>query len=220
MLEKLQEKLGTAGLIVAVVALVAALGGAAVAAAPKLSSTQKKEVKKIAKKYAGKPGATGTQGPAGANGKDGAPGAPGATGPRGAQGQPGEDGSDGACSAANPECVLPAGATETGDWAINAKGVYGTFLTISFPMRVEPQPIVEWVPSGTTTSHCEGTPADPTAAPGFLCVYATGNLTNVKNNEPVDTGYTADKTSGFVYEFELENEEAEAYGSGSWAVTR
>jgi hypothetical protein len=88
MFSKLHERLGTAGLIVAVVALVAALGGSAFAAAG-LTGKQKKEVKKIAKKFAGKPGAPGSvgpqgpagpKGPAGAAGKDGSPGAPGENG--------------------------------------------------------------------------------------------------------------------------------------------
>ena len=58
MIERIHQKLGTAGFVIAIVALIAALGGTALAAA-KLNGTQKKEVEKIAKKYAGKPGAAG-----------------------------------------------------------------------------------------------------------------------------------------------------------------
>lgn len=88
MISKLHNKLGTAGLVIAVVALVAALAGTAFAAAG-LNVTQKKEVKTIAKQYAGKDGKKGPAGPAGAQGTPGAPGSPGA---KGDQGEPGKDG--------------------------------------------------------------------------------------------------------------------------------
>jgi hypothetical protein len=91
MLSRIHDRLGTAGLIVAVVALVVALAGTAIAAAG-LNSTQKKEVKKIAKKFAGKPGATGAAGPAGAPGPKGDTGAAGKDGTPGAVGTPGAAG--------------------------------------------------------------------------------------------------------------------------------
>jgi hypothetical protein len=81
MFSKLHDRLGTAGLVVAIVALVAALGGTALAAAG-LNNRQKKEVTNIAKKSA-KPG---PQGPMGPVGPAGGPGAKGDTG------APGKDG--------------------------------------------------------------------------------------------------------------------------------
>lgn len=95
MFSKLHQRLGTAGLVVAVVALAAALAGTALAAAG-LNSTQKKEVKKIAKKYAGKPGAPGAQGPPGPQGSAGSNGKNGTDGKNGADGQPGAKGDPGA----------------------------------------------------------------------------------------------------------------------------
>jgi len=74
MFGRIHEKLGTAGLVVAIVALVAALAGSAYAAGGGLNSQQKKEVKKIAKQYAGEAGPAGPQGHAGANGTNGADG--------------------------------------------------------------------------------------------------------------------------------------------------
>lgn len=227
MFARIHGKLGTAGLIVAIVALVAALGGTAFAMAG-LNSKQKKEVKKIAKQYAGKPGATGPQGPAGANGKDGAPGGQGATGPRGLQGEPGENGEAGACSEANPECLLPVGATETGDWSFYAKNNSGDFAQITFPMRVEPAPTVRWIgPLQASTTECPGTFSSPEATPGNLCIYSIGTLENVKENKPQEvniggTGgtWTADPTSGLTMEFQLVSETAEAFGAGSWAVAK
>jgi hypothetical protein len=146
MLSKLHDRLGTAGLVVAIVALVAALGGTAFAAAG-LNGKQKKEVKKIAKKYAGKrgkagkngdPGAPGPVGPVGPVGSQGAPGSPGApgddgaTGPAGSTGATGATGPEGVCSVAG--CVLPEGTTETGTWAWGrtTQAVGGVYVPISF----------------------------------------------------------------------------------------
>ena len=156
MFSKLHERLGTAGLVVAVIALVVALGGTAVAA---LSGPEKKEVKKIAKKFAGKdgkdgaPGAPGAQGPIGpqgapglngtdgkdgadgADGDDGATGATGATGKNGTTGATGATGTTGATGATGQTGftdTLPPGKTETGAWAVdfNAASIVG----ISFPI--------------------------------------------------------------------------------------
>jgi hypothetical protein len=90
MFQRIHEKLGTAGFVIAVVALLVALSGGAYAASGGLSGKQKKEVEKIAKKFAGKPGANGT------NGANGAQGAPGAKGDKGDAGTAGSNGAPGA----------------------------------------------------------------------------------------------------------------------------
>jgi Collagen triple helix repeat (20 copies) len=92
MLHRVREKIGTAGLTVAIIALIAALGGTALAASGALTGKQKKEVEKIAKKYAGKDGAQGAAGSAGAKGD---PGLEGAQGPEGKQGKEGKAGEAG-----------------------------------------------------------------------------------------------------------------------------
>ena len=73
MFSRMHDKLGTAGLVVAIVALVFAMVGGAYAAGG-LTKQQEKQVTKIAKKYAGKPGAQGPQGPQGPAGLVGAKG--------------------------------------------------------------------------------------------------------------------------------------------------
>jgi len=137
MLSRIQSKLGTAGLIVAVVALVAALGGAAFAASSKLTSQEKKEVKKIAKKVA-KPGPKGDTGPAGPQGPKGDPGA---KGDKGDPGNPGQRGQAGMCSEEEPTCLLPEEATAKGMYSIAFTGTEKDFVSISFPLSVEPPPI-------------------------------------------------------------------------------
>jgi len=101
MFSKARERLGTAGLAVAIIALIAALAGGALAAKSSKSLTKaqiialiKKEAKKNPgpKGDAGAPGAPGTQGPAGLQGPLGEKGA---QGEKGGQGLPGTAGKEG-----------------------------------------------------------------------------------------------------------------------------
>jgi hypothetical protein len=43
--------------------------------------------------------------------------------------------------------------------------------SISFPLELSAAPIVDEISGTSTDSHCTGTAAAPTAAPGYLCVY-------------------------------------------------
>jgi collagen triple helix repeat protein len=217
MLSRIHQKLGAAGLVVAIVALIVALAGTAIAAVG-LNSKQKKEVTKIAKKFAGK------QGPAGSQGVPGAAGAKGATGPAGSKGATGPAGSKGATGPAGAtgeegppgptETVLPAGKTSTGDWAFAAKG-HADYLVINFPLKVVPAPEYHWLGKEGTNPNCPGTDQEPKAAPGHLCIYAL-EVANVEGPNLIGSS-TADKTSGWVGEF-VPKGEAEGYGFGSWAV--
>lgn len=108
MWDRIRERVGSAGLVVAVIALVLAVAGGAYAAGGGLSGKQKKEVEKISKKFAGKPGAPGT---AGANGKDGANGSNGKNGTNGTNGTVGPAGKSITARAALPtECGERGGA--------------------------------------------------------------------------------------------------------------
>lgn len=243
MISRIHDRLGTAGFVVAIVALVAALSGVAIAAGGGLTGKQKKEVTKIAKKYAGKQGPEGKQGPQGA---PGAAGAPGAKGDPGAPGTPGAPGEAGMCSISKPECVLPPGATETGNWSFSApSGGIAGYATISLPLQANPEleinPVdhIVWVAPEVEseeervvtnggepydTTHCPGTTADPEALPGYLCVYGK-ELFNVKNfafKQPTFPwgSETPDLNSGAVLGFEIANSEIPlALGRGSWAYT-
>jgi len=152
MLSRIHNKLGTAGLVVAIVALVAALGGAAWAASDNhLSGGEKKEVKKIAKSFQGQ-GPVGPQGPAGAPGKAGAAGAAGAKGATGARGATGAKGATGTTGATGESGTAGAtGATGTfGSEPLPSgqtlKGIFGSGgegfnrVPVSFPVRVSPAP--------------------------------------------------------------------------------
>jgi hypothetical protein len=148
MFSRIQSKLGTAGLVVAIVALVAALGGGAYAAQLGLNSKQKKEVKNISKQVA-KPGPEGKQGPAGPGGAKGDTGAKGDNGAPGTNGTNGTDGEDGMCTAGNPACELPSGSELVGVWSTS--GGLGkedhadiSLTPISFNVRISPAPTALW----------------------------------------------------------------------------
>ena len=221
MFRRIYDKVGTAGLIVAIVALVAAVGGSAFAATGfKLTKPEVKEVKKIAKKYAGKRGATGPQGPAGPAGAQGGAGPKGDAGPKGATGARGATG-----PAGPTETQLPYEKTLTGVWAFSGKGIgRGEYVPISFPLRVVPAPS-DFVnstnlikPEDEPTTECPGSASDPQAAPGEFCMYvkelknASGPNGNINTTSP-------DRTSGVIAEFTIETDTGEGWGNGTWAVT-
>jgi hypothetical protein len=150
MLSRIHNKLGTAGLIVAVVALIAALGGAAFAASGKLSPGEKKEVKKIAKKFAGKPGPAGPKGDTGAKGDQGPKGDTGAKGDKGDAGNNGARGEAGMCSEENPECSLASGGMLTGIYSVAPGQSESDLANIAFPVRLSSPPIALYPIPGIT----------------------------------------------------------------------
>ena len=227
MFRRVHEKLGAAGLIIAVVALIAALAGSALAAtAFKLTKSEQKEVIKIVKKYA-KPGPTGPQGPPGA---PGAKGDTGTAGPKGDKGVTGPQGTTGPEGPPGPtETKLLPGMTLTGVWGFKATEESGNYpVPISFPLRVEPAPAgfensTNYIPFGATpTTECPGTVESPEAAPGEFCLYggeAAAALTGATINEALVQSqfWSMDPTSGLIIAMSIE--ESEARGRGTWAVT-
>jgi hypothetical protein len=229
MISKFHDRLGTAGLVVAVVALVAALSGSAIAAKKFVTPA---EATKIAKKYAGKKGAPGAPGPAGvpgADGKAGANGQPGATGATGPAGPAGPTGSIGT--------ELEPGQTETGAFALSAqyKNFNEAASFASFPIQLsatldadhvhglnsageEFNPTTEAFEAADT---CFGTVAAPTAPSGHLCVY-TGTTSGIVFAAPlIKTISTevpgADKTGAKLIFLKLG--EGLGSASGTYAVT-
>ena len=163
------------------------------------------KVLKSLKGAKGAPGATGAQGPAGAAGKEGPAGKEGGAGKEGPggkegpQGVPGIKGEKGVTGSPwTPDGTLPSKATEKGAWSISTTkemGVPATATSISFTIPLAKAlgaTEVHYVNNeGTeevsfnkeifefkavpTTASCTGTAAEPTAAPGNLCVYETGD---------------------------------------------
>lgn len=245
MLSRIHSKLGSAGLVVAIVALVAALSGAAFAAGG-LSAPEKKEIKKQSKKYAkqfAKPGPAGPAGPAGPQGAPGPKGdkgdkgdkgedgSQGIQGKQGLQGVPGEPGEDGACSEAQPSCVLPSGATETGAWAVyNNTNVVS--LSFNLALAEAPEGIHYVTPGGEEKAFvpgegfklvpatvCLGEVENPTAPAGQVCVYAA-----VEENPTPSFGFVPIGgklhlfTTGATFQFSVEPGAGQT-ALGTWAVT-
>ena len=144
----------------------------------------------------------------------------GPEGPRGAQGPPGQEGRRG------PEgpqgdypSVLPSGQTQKGSYgfASTRAGGGGTFspgFEVSYPIPLSFTPEINILKaSDSPTADCPGSFADPTAAPGNLCVYA--------EREDVDLSIEdvpADGRFGFlVFPEAEEGENYEVFGT--WAVT-
>lgn len=229
MFSRVHNKLGTAGMVVAIVALVVALCGAAFAAGG-LTKSQEKRVKQLVKQNS-KPGPQGPTGPQGAQGPQGSPGASGTTGPTGpegkqgltgAAGKNGTDGEDGMCSVGKPECVLPPRTTVTGTWAAASAGKgHESYFSISYPLRVNPAPKPRYTkPGGAPTAECPGSYSQPKAGPGFLCLYATFvEESGEVSAEPLYGFTETDQTSGLVGRFESKLSEGGPRAFGSWAVT-
>jgi hypothetical protein len=210
MLKRIHDKLGTAGLVVAVVALVVAVAGTAFAAGG-LTKKQEKQVVKIAKKYAGKDGA---QGPKGDPGQAGSQGSKGDPGPKGDAGVPGNAGPEGKQGPAGPtETTLPPGKTETGVWGFRGINDEGYWVTLAFPLRLEEE--IGLSVASQEPEFCPGTVAEPKAVRGSACLYS-----DLEHNAFLggDAG-TPDKSSGRLIEFQAINPAAESFGHGSWAVT-
>jgi hypothetical protein len=85
--------------------------------------------------------------------------------------------------------TLPKGKTLVGGWyASEHSGATAHFGgTVSFPVVLGFNPnVVEIAAGAEVPDTCGGTPASPTADPGYLCIY-TGSAANVTANGPVGT---------------------------------
>jgi hypothetical protein len=137
---------------------------------------------------AGSPGPTGPVGPTGAvgaAGPAGPAGATGATGATGGAGAPGANGDDGAQGPQGPQgevgpypTTLPDGQTLRGAFAIDfnvANAGSPATAAISFPIPLPAEPTLFEIhnPSDGPTATCPGTSANPQAAPGAFCAYAS-----------------------------------------------
>lgn len=116
--------------------------------------------------------------------------------------------------------TLPSKSTEKGTWAVTAPvGPFGPIYgSISFTIPLAKRATAEYVTSPTL--GCPGSPAAPTAEPGFFCVYVQfpglhfGGFANLEEvNAPTESTKFGDL---LVFENEVVGEPESAYGS--WAV--
>lgn len=232
--------------VVLTLALVFAMTGGAFAAGKFLITSTKQISPKVLKSLQGKAGPAGTTGAAGAAGLAGPVGATGPQGPAGAAGAKGETGSegkegkegkagkDGKNGTTGFTDTLPEGKTEEGVWgttmveATDGSGGKG-LVTVSFNIPLAAalpeshiQFNLEGFPAGATTQeqeNCPGTPEEPKAKAGFLCLYTIKDETEVeKQVSPVVRALHSSTVAGAVFSF-LFSENLGHVAYGSWAVT-
>jgi hypothetical protein len=179
------------------------------------------------------PAGVGTAGPAGPTGATGPAGA-GTQGPAGANGTNGENGAKGlpgVCSVA-AACILPAGVTETGTWAVagppDGPPDFGgaPSAAVSFAIPLAKAPKVNIIESGKGSgTGCPTTSelAKPEAEEGNLCIFVTpGGVGNENVGQlaivsPEGSFGESGKTGTVVFVKPLGAGNVSA--SGTWAVT-
>jgi hypothetical protein len=121
--------------------------------------------------------------------------------------------------------TLPSGESLTGAYALigHAAAVSERAGTaISFEIPLASAPTAHFIGKGTTPpAQCPGTPTNPKAAPGNLCIYESQsvNLSFQSFEDPI-TGSTGSTVQPFGAEVVALSSAAGNYDdSGSWAVT-
>jgi Collagen triple helix repeat (20 copies) len=188
--------------VAATLALVFAMSGGAYAASRYVITSTKQISPKVLKALKGNAGANGAQGSAGSVGASGPAGPAGPQGPAGQtgkEGPPGKNGENGKDGTTGFTETLPSGKTEKGDWSVVenvSKGLVFVANSVSFNIPLATAPVVHYITSqgnepvdvgGTIeevkSTSCLGTAAEPSAAPGNLCVYGkseNNSLTSVE----------------------------------------
>lgn len=162
---------------------------------------------------AGPTGATGPQGPAGPVGEAGSTGAPGTNGANGKNGTNGKNGEPW-----TPNNTLPAGATETGTYVLQATSPTSTggLVQISFPIQLATPGEVgvqiitkKQVEENAIPAGCSGNAEEPKADQGNLCIFddheGVGYFPSLKSTAGVTLSVGIEKEGGFTW--------------GSWAMT-
>ncbi len=201
---------------VATLALLLSMAGGAVAASRYLINSTRQINPKVLRALRGKAGPGGPRGLQGLTGPQGAAGAAGAEGKPGAPGPLLE--------------TLPSGRTLRGLFAgASAGGAHQSVpavASISYSVPLSSQPNVEVIQENASpTKNCPGSPAAPSAAAGYLCVYASivaaGAVAETYSPINHRRGAAGDyHLGGMVYvETTCGASPCEAFVEGSWAVT-
>lgn len=146
----------------------------------------------------------------------------------GKEGPEGPEGKEGALGTAG--ATLPKGATETGTWSFAGNGKVEQFAPVSFPIPLSKTAAehIEIHISGETgfATHCPGTPDEPAAGQGELCLYLGPHNFSTPNNAFTpdgsheshigETGEGVGQSGVLLY---YENTPATSYQAGSFAVT-
>jgi hypothetical protein len=237
MFSPLRNRFGIPG-VISVIALVFAMMGGAYAATNGNPLAGASKAKKGPRGPKGPKGDTGPAGPAGsigAQGPAGPAGPKGDTGPSGAPGAPGAPGKDGKNGTTGFTETLPSGKTETGAWGLagpefegNKMAVAPISFNIPLDSTLDAAHVVIVKKNATAGTGCTGgTAAEPTAEPGYLCIYTTEGSLGTQGatafiQAPGGFSGGASATGALVISVELKNAAETADGElvyGTWAVT-
>jgi hypothetical protein len=212
------------------------------AAVPKKVLKQVKKALSLSKKAnktankalatAGQPGPAGPQGVPGAKGDAGAAGAKGDTGAQGPKGDKGDPGDPWTAGG-----TLPSNKTLTGAWSVaandgNSTGALAASASFNIPLATAPALHVIDKDGFETTFNfdtfeeeaaeqplCEGDAANPTAAPGVICVYVETDL-DVHTGSYVQGQFAATYPQGAAWSVGPVSATGLATSArGTWAVT-
>jgi hypothetical protein len=220
-------------------ALVFAMSGGAYAASKYLITSTKQISPKVLKSLKGANGKSGAAGPAGAQGPQGPAGAAGAKGETGAAGGEGKAGKEGTSGKEGSPWTLggtlPSGKTETGTWTyslVSGEAEVAQQVPISFAIPLKQElgstQVHYILAGGTSTTECPGGVAEPKAAAGNLCVYASELGAALEGLQvppperianpsgPAAAANVGAGKAGAVLSFKLEKFKV---GYGTWAVT-
>ena len=175
-------------------ALLFAMTGGAYAAKHYLITSTKQISPKVLSQLKGKPGPPGPAGSQGAQGPQGPQGSVGVNGKDGTNGVNGKDGKDGVPGSPwTAGGTLPSGKTLKGEWSVSGSGTV-IVDSFSFALPLSAAPLKHYISekgkepffNGTTKKveeraqpACPGTPAEPEAEHGNLCVYAAQDAETV-----------------------------------------
>jgi hypothetical protein len=191
---------------IAITALVFAFTGTGLAASHYVITSTKQIKPKVLKKLHGARGARGVPGKEGTPGKEG---------PQGKQGVEGKQGPAGPFPTTLPKGVTLTGVYNAEGSATGAHAFAGDSISFNYPLATAPQSQVIREKEPPTT-ECPGSPSEPKATPGWLCVYEAEG----ENAETVKLGLVTDPYTRFGNFVSVKSKEAgEFFSTGSWAVT-
>jgi hypothetical protein len=210
--------------VIALIALFIALGGTGYAASqfdPTIAASATAKIKKVNSRVSrlARQLASIRQQLGGVVGQPGPQGPPGTKGDKGDEGDKGDKGDPGPVTG-----TLPGGVILRGTFALRqnlpANGEGQTQIAFGFSLAAPPTP--HYINAGTAPpAECPGTPDDPKANPGHLCIYegaAPINATARGEFDPVSGTNNVATTYGAAVFMD-----ATAAGDtrirGSWAVT-
>jgi hypothetical protein len=135
----------------------------------------------------------------------------GVTGATGSRGAPGGQGPPGPFPG-----VLPRGITLRGEW-IGASSSPGTvYGSISFAFTFASPPIFVYAGDPAPAGCTGGTSSNPTAEPGYLCVYSYGTLFS---NTSGAVAYGSPTDAGAAFMVSSNNNTLGFGDDGTWAAT-